>query len=256
MNKQQLELLQNESHPLAIGARLSDQTPRTLTYGYTIDRHTLHSYLQDGAVHLVVYDSDGVCILHRTEADGLRLSDCIPDKRLYPEDCDFDFCQMIKAAGIYLPFTTWSDERTPKVFAGLKFEDLNKIFTPADFNISPGILSEDIFAPLLGSDKSTGLAARFDLRKSICDAIGSYLREKCLRQDRYADRDGTLWIKNAVRDIPRVVERDTGRKLKDTEAAIANLEETLICVAKERLRALQDLAACREKKWLPKGVLQ
>ena len=35
--------------------------------------------------------------------------DFVPDKRLYPERCDYNFCRLLKEKGIHLPFTTWDD---------------------------------------------------------------------------------------------------------------------------------------------------
>ena len=35
--------------------------------------------------------------------------DYVPDKRLYPEKCDYHFCKLLKEKGIDLPFTTFSE---------------------------------------------------------------------------------------------------------------------------------------------------
>ncbi|WP_316207486.1 hypothetical protein [Bradyrhizobium sp. SZCCHNR3118] len=34
-------------------------------------------------------------------------SSLVPNKRLYPEACDFDFCMKLAALGVHLPFTTY-----------------------------------------------------------------------------------------------------------------------------------------------------
>ena len=34
----------------------------------------------------------------------------IPDKRLYPESCDYEFCCLLKERGITLPFTRFDKE--------------------------------------------------------------------------------------------------------------------------------------------------
>lgn len=35
--------------------------------------------------------------------------DYVPDKRLYPERCDYNFCLLLKERGVHLPFTTWTE---------------------------------------------------------------------------------------------------------------------------------------------------
>ena len=50
--------------------------------------------------------------------------DYIPDKRLYPETCDFMFCALLKSAGIYLPFTAFDKNRPDKKFYGFTLEEL------------------------------------------------------------------------------------------------------------------------------------
>lgn len=49
--------------------------------------------------------------------------DYIPEKRLYPEICDFNFCEMLKKIGYNLPFTSWNDVRPVSKFYGLTLED-------------------------------------------------------------------------------------------------------------------------------------
>jgi len=102
--------------PSMLWARdFADQTPRTLAYGYTCERDSFHVYIQDGAINKVVYrfaEPASVLIEHKHEREGLLLTECVPDKRLYPELCDFAFCALLKARGVEMSFTTWKD-RTP-----------------------------------------------------------------------------------------------------------------------------------------------
>lgn len=42
----------------------------------------------------------------------------IPDKRLYPDACDAEFCGLLMRKGALLPFTTFNDKREPKQFHG------------------------------------------------------------------------------------------------------------------------------------------
>lgn len=48
----------------------------------------------------------------------------VPDKRLYPEACDFEFCRLLKERGISLPFTVFNSERVAKDFYGFTLEDV------------------------------------------------------------------------------------------------------------------------------------
>lgn len=50
-------------------------------------------------------------------------ADYLPDKRLYPEACDFRFCEMLKKLGYELRFASWNDERPVSKFYGFTLED-------------------------------------------------------------------------------------------------------------------------------------
>lgn len=91
-------------------AMLSDQTDRTLMYGYTLERETFHVYLQGGIIHKVIYTFSGEVLLHEY-GNVLPAESLIPDKRAYPERCDLEFCQKLSAAGHSIPFTTYDESR-------------------------------------------------------------------------------------------------------------------------------------------------
>lgn len=112
---------------------LSDKTPRTLLLGYTCERETWHVYLgADRALHRVVY-SDSMLLSHTTKFE--RDEDLIPDKRLYPEACDFETCRILAGMSVSLPFTTFGQGRVPlgpfaaKVYADL--EGMEAVFVPS-----------------------------------------------------------------------------------------------------------------------------
>ena len=101
---------------------------RTLLYGYTCDRQTFHVYIKDKKIHAVIY-----CVDYSEESPKpVRMrevkiksnEDYIPDKRLYPETCDYMFCVLLKSAGIYLPFTGFDKNRSEKNFYGFTLEDM------------------------------------------------------------------------------------------------------------------------------------
>lgn len=48
----------------------------------------------------------------------------IPDKRLYPEACDYHFCKLLKDKGVNLPFTSYNERRTKADFYGFTLEDI------------------------------------------------------------------------------------------------------------------------------------
>ncbi len=119
---------------LALSALPERNRDRTLLYGYTCNRHTVHVYLMAGVVHAVTYAFDGYLLSHRmfdeviVEPDSL-----VPDKRLYPESCDAAFCLMLKHKGVYLPFTTFTEgqhetrlARNGTSFAGSTLEALKE----------------------------------------------------------------------------------------------------------------------------------
>ena len=103
---------------------------RTLLYGYTCDRSTFHVYLKEGLIHTITYkiDYSGEIGNHKPvdmkEICVESNRDYIPDKRLYPECCDFYFCKLLKEKNIYLPFTTFNHERPFSMFYGFTLEDM------------------------------------------------------------------------------------------------------------------------------------
>ncbi|KVP39814.1 hypothetical protein [Burkholderia ubonensis] len=106
---------------------LADQTPRTLAYGYTCERDTFHVYLDEDGIHKVVYrfsQPASVLVMHKHENEGLLHAECVPDKRLYPEACDFAFCALLKTHGVHLPFTTWNDRAMTRQFNGQILREL------------------------------------------------------------------------------------------------------------------------------------
>lgn len=91
---------------------LKNTTGRTLLYGYTVERATWHVYLSFAAeIKTVVYEGPA------GEVKRL-LPECneqyVPNKSLYPAKCDFEFCRLLKEAGVELPFTTFDKMHLPE----------------------------------------------------------------------------------------------------------------------------------------------
>lgn len=96
---------------------MQDRFDRTLLWGYTTERCSWHVYLQNRQIHHIVYDwNDEI----HFQASGVRFESesLVPNKRLYPEACDAEFCGLLLQQGINLPFTTWDDRRLPLQFHG------------------------------------------------------------------------------------------------------------------------------------------
>lgn len=128
MNRQQFEDLKN----LPPGGvrhfsvdNLEDKSDRALLYGYTCDRDTWHVYLYQGEINLFVYAGSGKHT-HEVKAHvkGVRMESesLIPDKRLYPQCCDYETCRFLDQQGIYLPFTTFDDAVAANPFHGKLYQ--------------------------------------------------------------------------------------------------------------------------------------
>lgn len=117
---------------------------RTLLYGYTCKRETFHVYLKDQKIYTVIYETD-YSINYEKELESFMRGDprpknmrqievksnrdFVPDKRLYPERCDYHFCRLLKERGIELHFTHWSEEVLPneRGYYGFTLEDTDEL---------------------------------------------------------------------------------------------------------------------------------
>lgn len=126
MNQEQYAALTSREKfctPVSV-SQLENQTPRTLLYGYTCDRNTWHVYLENDHIHCLLYKGN-VAISHTAGHSGGVADNqgYIPNKRLYPEHCDYEFCKLLMAADCSLPFTTFSEEKEMSgSYAGTLFD--------------------------------------------------------------------------------------------------------------------------------------
>lgn len=103
---------------------LKDQSPRTLIFGYDCDRNTFHVYIdpKDQLIHVALYserfsapdqDAGALILSHTFGVDGgaSENKQFLPNKRIYGESCDFEFCMLLKQRGETLPFTTFDAEK-------------------------------------------------------------------------------------------------------------------------------------------------
>lgn len=108
LTREEFELVRNIepiSYKLTI-EDLEDKSDRTLLYGYTSDRYTWHVYVRDYEIVTIVYGFGELVEVIDIEED----KHYVPNKRLYAECCDFEFCSLLAERGVYLPFTTFNDD--------------------------------------------------------------------------------------------------------------------------------------------------
>lgn len=123
MTKEELEVIQSIepiSPSVIIGSMLNNQEDRTLLFGYTCDRLTWHVYLKNGVIHKVIYGNSYSSSEYTpvTEYQVTANEQFVPNKRLYPECCDAEFCRLLRRKNIPMVFTTYDDTREPKKFYG------------------------------------------------------------------------------------------------------------------------------------------
>ena len=130
MTLKELELLRNADKidELINAKDLLNNKDRTLLYGYTCTRETFHVYLKNNEIYTVMYNND--YSVDRTKPKDMRELaiksnyDYVPDKRLYPETCDYEFCKLLKERDISLPFTGYNEERPSQDYYGFTLEDI------------------------------------------------------------------------------------------------------------------------------------
>jgi|ERR1035437_8890995 hypothetical protein len=120
MNRETFEefqkLVEQPEQSINITQFLFDKNDRTLLYGYTTDRYSFHVYIEDGEIVKHIYNTIQTLFVCRRAAH--ILSTLVPNKRVYPETCDADFCYLLRSHGIRIPFTTFNDDREPQKYYG------------------------------------------------------------------------------------------------------------------------------------------
>lgn len=97
---------------LITAKHLKNKKNRTLIYGYDCDRRTFHVYLKDEQIYIVRYNyMEGI-----TKLEAFSNHDYIPNKRVYAQYSDFEFCKLLKNKYIHIPFSSYTEpirEATP-----------------------------------------------------------------------------------------------------------------------------------------------
>lgn len=109
-----LEKLEKVREQVITSDSLKDKTDRTLLFGYTCERATWHVYIKDNRIYTVIYNYGKEPILRNVNSNR----DYVPDKRLYPECCDYEFCKILKRLDVHLPFTIWEDRPEQRQYWG------------------------------------------------------------------------------------------------------------------------------------------
>lgn len=120
-----LKEYRKENEEVLAADDLINRENRTLLYGYTCDRETWHVYLRDGKIYTIKYQANYVrkCPVHVKEIPIYDNGDYIPNKRLYPTACDYEFCMKLKERGYDLPFTSQDDRKRTRYY-GYTLEDV------------------------------------------------------------------------------------------------------------------------------------
>lgn len=120
-----------------------DGPDRTLVYGYSRaydaqnneSTHTVHVYKADGELHVVHYRNNfdrvtgkdcAPTIIHAASGVEVLASECVPQKRAYPERCDVAFARLLRNRGNELCFTTFggAGANSEGIFAGLLISEV------------------------------------------------------------------------------------------------------------------------------------
>lgn len=115
MNKEQLEYLKEKmlarNKPISISDLYNTETDRILLYGYTVERDTCILSLEGGEFCWTVFNSTRNVLTF--ERLGKVIEDpqaYVPDKRTYPETCDYVYCYALVSKGYNPNFTTRPDD--------------------------------------------------------------------------------------------------------------------------------------------------
>jgi hypothetical protein len=106
-----------------------DLSSKTLLYGYTTDRLTQHTFQHKGQIYSIKFDETQT-VVSKEVGFELDFEKVIPDKRLYPERCDFMFCHQLLQRGAHLPFTSFNPEAEPATLI-CGFTDIQELDQPA-----------------------------------------------------------------------------------------------------------------------------
>lgn len=131
-------LTQKDGGPMIRARSFIESTPGamgTLLYGYTCqmadrDSADFHVYLKDGLIHRLLY-RERTHEIEVVEYDAYRAwyaDRLIPDKRVCPESTTRLMGELLKEAGVEVPYTRFNERRYERLrderFHALTFEEI------------------------------------------------------------------------------------------------------------------------------------
>lgn len=92
---------------------LSSWEGRMLIYGYNLDRKAYEVKLERTDAEYSTFSRPEFVItvddVETYRATTINAHRCIPDKRVYPERCDYEFCALLISRHIHIPFLSYSE---------------------------------------------------------------------------------------------------------------------------------------------------
>lgn len=246
MNEAQFYQLDRGLPKLITLQDLTDKSPRTLVYGYNCNRDTWHIYITaDGQFQWVLYDFDGF-LIDEYKTDSLKPSDCLPDKRIYGQKSDFEFCQLLMHCGQSLPFTTFTAVE-PAQYYGKRREDLLAV-RPEAFEVEVELDYETLALP----SNYPGIFRLDSYRKQLLvqaaeKAINGQT-EGCLRGWFKERPDLDRWLANIPGAVSRAISQELTRytpELGDNQYQVPFASaEIMVTAARDAVNAkIQQLKA-------------
>lgn len=124
MTEEQMNIIWNfeKKEHLLCEEDFDNKEDRTLIYGYTCDRETFHVYFKNKKIRVIKYG--GYKNIPLTEINPKTNQDFIPDKRVYPDASDYNFCLKLREFGYEIPFTSYKTFAKETFYAKI-IEDFN-----------------------------------------------------------------------------------------------------------------------------------
>lgn len=113
---------------------LENRRPRTLLYGYDVDKNTVHLYFRGWFFVYLRYNAEFE-LLESKENDVLLIDSGIggntgsfvPNKRVYWDRSDYEFCKLLKDRNVHVAYTGSNGPVELQQYYGRTFEEFKNI---------------------------------------------------------------------------------------------------------------------------------